>query len=104
MAHNSKSELADTLEFQMNAFGIHPEKEVKFHDTRKWRADFRVGTLLIEVEGGIFSGGRHVRGKGFISDCEKYAEAMLLGYRVLRIPGPWVRSGKGIEYIQRMLA
>lgn len=42
-------------------------------------------------------------GQGFINDCEKYTEAILLGYQVLRIPGPWVKSGKGIEYIVKLL-
>ena len=60
--------------------------EFKFHDVRKWRADFAIPSkcLLIEIEGGIFSGGRHTRGAGFIGDMEKYTKAATLGYRVLR--------------------
>lgn len=60
--------------------------EFKFHDVRKWRADFAIPSrrLLIEIDGGIFSGGRHTRGAGFLADCEKLNSAAMLGYRVLR--------------------
>ncbi len=60
--------------------------EFRFHDVRKWRADFAIPSklLLIEIDGGIFSGGRHTRGAGFLADCEKLNAAAMLGYRVLR--------------------
>ena len=48
-------------------------RENKFHDKRKWRADFcqPVYKIIVEIEGGIFVGGRHTRGAGFIKDMEK---------------------------------
>ncbi len=60
--------------------------EFNFHPTRKWRADFAIPSakLLIEVDGGAWSGGRHTRGAGFIADQEKTNAAACLGYRVLR--------------------
>src|SRR5256885_16223115 len=63
------------------------EREVRFHPSRKWRADFLWPTppLIVEVEGGSFVSGRHTRGTSFEADCEKYAEAAILGYRVLRV-------------------
>lgn len=61
------------------------EKEYKFCPDRDWSADYRVGQWLIELEGGIHSGGRHTRAKGFIEDCFKYNMAAMLGYRVIRI-------------------
>jgi very-short-patch-repair endonuclease len=60
--------------------------EFKFHPDRKWRADFSIPSemLLIEIDGGAWSGGRHTRGAGFIGDMEKLNAAACLGYRVLR--------------------
>ncbi|RDF54634.1 hypothetical protein DWA04_21365, partial [Acinetobacter baumannii] len=58
------------LATHLRACKIGFEQEYKFHPKRKWRADFLIiGTkILIEVEGGIWSGGRHTRGKGYIGD------------------------------------
>ncbi len=60
--------------------------EYKFHPTRKWRADYAIPSakLLIEIDGGAWSGGRHTRGAGFVKDMEKLNAAACLGYRVLR--------------------
>lgn len=69
------------------AMGIPaPVAEFRFHPTRKWRADFAWpdAKVLLEVEGGIFIQGRHSRGTGMQKDMEKYNNAALLGYRVLR--------------------
>lgn len=63
------------------------ESEFKFHDVRRWRFDFALPSqrIAIEIEGGVWSGGRHSRGAGFTQDCEKYLEAALLGWRVVRL-------------------
>lgn len=61
------------------------EREFQFCPERQWRADYRVGNVLIELEGGAYSSGRHTRGKGFIEDCFKYNMATLMGYRLIRI-------------------
>lgn len=60
--------------------------EFKFHPTRKWRFDFADvdNKIAVELEGGIWINGRHNRGKGYESDIEKYNEALILGWRVLR--------------------
>ena len=65
------------------------EKEFRFHATRRWRADFvhLPSRTLIEIEGGIYVNGRHNRGAGFAADLEKYLEASLAGWRVVRL-GP----------------
>jgi very-short-patch-repair endonuclease len=64
-----------------------PVSEYRFHPSRKWRFDFAFCQHLVavEVEGGVFSGGRHSRGAGFRKDCEKYNSAASLGWRVLRV-------------------
>jgi hypothetical protein len=74
------------------------EREYRFC-TRLWRLDFveRVTMLAFEIEGGVWSSGRHVRGQGFIDDCEKYNEAAILGWHVLRFPAQWVYDGTAIK-------
>ncbi|MFX9721941.1 hypothetical protein ABTO99_18030, partial [Acinetobacter baumannii] len=80
------SEGETVLATHLKACKISFEQEYKFHPERKWRADFLItGTkILIEVEGGIWSGGRHTRGKGYIGDMEKYNSAAMMGFTVLR--------------------
>lgn len=85
-----------------------PELEVAFHPTRKWRADFlwrEPHKLICEIEGGVFvqGGSRHSRGVGFTKDCEKYAEALCLGYRVLRVTTDQVMNGQALGWIERLL-
>jgi len=40
--------------------------------------------VAIEIEGGIFTNGRHTRGVGYTKDCEKYNWLVMRGWRVLR--------------------
>jgi hypothetical protein len=63
-----------------------PIPEYKFHPLRKWRGDYvwPIHKLLVEIDGGAWSGGRHTRGAGFIKDMEKLNAAALLGYSILR--------------------
>jgi very-short-patch-repair endonuclease len=70
--------------------GPEPEREYKFHPSRNWRFDFAWPDreIAVEIEGGVHEGasrGRHMRQEGFARDCEKYAEAALMGWRVLRL-------------------
>lgn len=67
--------------------GIEVVKEHLFHPTRKWRLDYAVIShkIAIEVEGGVFTRGRHVRPIGFLNDIEKYNSATLLGWRIFRV-------------------
>jgi very-short-patch-repair endonuclease len=85
-----------------------PTKEYQFDPTRRWRADLAYPELhlLIEVEGGRWTRGRHTRGGGFANDIEKYNKAASLGFTVLRftdldIKGGYVvkrRQSKGVVY------
>ena len=79
------------------------EREYQFHPTRKWRFDFAwpLEKFAVEIEGGVWSGGRHTRGKGFIEDCIKYNEAVMLGWRVIRVTTEMVESGEAMAYIER---
>ena len=96
---------ADTLDWQLRAVGITLEREYRFHPKRLWRLDLAdVGArLAVEVEGGVFAGGRHTRGKGFTADCEKYAELAILGWRLIRATTKQVRNGVALGWIERAL-
>lgn len=103
----SDSPLEETLYLYMRALKIPlPEREVKFNSTKKWRYDFiwEEHMLIVEVEGGIWTNGRHVRGKGFTEDCEKYNEATLLGWKVIRVTAEHIKNGKALEWIERALS
>jgi len=80
-----------------------PVTEFKFHPVRKWRSDFAFpeSLLLIEIEGGFWVAGRHSRGGGGIKDMEKYNEASILGYRILRFTPQQTNSMFAIEVIKR---
>lgn len=95
----SKKRLAVTVPRQVHAqehglfFGLLkreglplPETEFRFDDVRRWRMDFcwpshRVG---LEIDGAIWTRGRHTRGAGWLKDTEKLNAAASMGYRMLR--------------------
>ena len=62
------------------------EREHSFHWHRRWRFDYAcpAAMIAVEIEGGVWTGGRHTRGKGFLRDIEKYNEATAMGWRVFR--------------------
>lgn len=82
-------------------------REYRFYEKRRWRFDFafpeKDKMIAIECEGGVYSRGRHVRGKGFEDDCVKYNEATILGWRVLRATTAQVVDGQAIKWIERIL-
>lgn len=63
-----------------------PEAEHRFAPPRRWRFDFAwpLYRVAVELEGGVWSGGRHTRAAGFLGDVEKYNAAVMGGWRVLR--------------------
>lgn len=69
------------------ATGLDCMAEWRFHPQRKWRFDYAIpaARVAVEVEGGVFTGGRHTTGAGFTADLEKYNTAESMGWHVLRI-------------------
>ncbi len=100
-----QSEGEVTLARHLKALKIGFEQEFKFHPERKWRADFLISNtnILIEVEGGIWSGGRHTRAKGYLGDMEKYNAAAVMGFKVLRFDTQQVKSGLAIKQIEDLV-
>ena len=80
-------------------------QEHKFHPDRRWRFDFAwpEQKIAAEIEGGVWTRGRHTRGKGFINDCDKYNAATLLGWRVFRFTREHIDSGDAIRLIEDAL-
>lgn len=100
------SEGEKTLSLELAAAGIEFEREFKFHDKRKWRADFRISNtkILVEVEGGVWTNGRHTRGTGYTADAEKYSTAASEGWIVLRFTTEQVKAGKAIGLIKKCIS
>lgn len=87
-----------------------PEREYKFHPTRRWRFDWAWpasdgtdGGVALEYEGGSWQQGRHVRPQGYEGDCEKYSEAAILGWLVIRATLDMVRDGRAMDLVIRAL-
>lgn len=82
--------------------GVEPVKEYQFHPTRKWRFDYAFVNekIALEVEGGVHTGGRHIRPKGFLGDMEKYNTAATLGWRLLRTTPDKLLSRETLEMIR----
>jgi len=96
------SELEDIFAKQLYMVGIKYEREYRFvaHHVglgtgirdriavagmKDWRFDFAIlPDIAVEVEGGTWVGGAHVRGARYKEDCWKYNIATILGWRVLR--------------------
>ena len=101
-----QSQLEATFALQLRTSGLpEPQREHRFHPKRRWRFDFAwpERRLAVEVEGGTWSQGRHTRGRGFAADCEKYNEAAMLGWKVLRFTGDMVNNWSALETVLEAL-
>ena len=81
--------------------GMPLEREAKLIPNRKFRVDFYnpATRIAYEIEGGVFCGGRHTRGIGFIKDCEKYNLHLMEGIVVYRIPSPLITK----QYVEWLI-
>jgi very-short-patch-repair endonuclease len=99
------SKLEERLAKQLDEAGVKYERELMLIPGRRFRFDFVVpqACLVIEAEGGTWSGGRHTSGVGFRNDCEKYNLALEHGWRVLRFTSDMIGKGLAVEQIVRIL-
>lgn len=74
------------LQAALKALGIESVREYKFLHDRRFRFDLAIPQVMIaiELEGGIFSTGRHTRGKGYANDAKKYNLAVRHGWKLFR--------------------
>jgi very-short-patch-repair endonuclease len=106
-AGDTGSELEGELLQKLQWAGITtPIREAKLIPGRQFRVDFYwpAARLVVEVDGGTFSGGRHTRGVGYATDCLKLNTLTLLGYRVLRVTGQHISSGEALAWIEQGLS
>lgn len=82
-----------------------PVREHSFCMHRDWRFDYAWPDfrIALELEGGTFAGGRHSTGAGMRADMEKYNEAALRGWLVLRCETSKARSARVLGWIWRAM-
>jgi hypothetical protein len=98
---------ADTFAAVVEAAGLPaPVREHRFAPPRRWRFDYCWPSLrlALEIEGGTWTGGRHVRGRGYERDCEKYNRAALLGWAVLRVTAAMLKDGRALALLESAFA
>ena len=91
----STSYIEESFVLWLKTEGIEFQREYCFQPKRKWRFDFAwpEQKVAVELEGVTGEGGgRHQRIGGFIADCKKYESALMRGWRVYRVPGPWIAT------------
>jgi very-short-patch-repair endonuclease len=96
----------DQLALLLDHAHIPYVREYRFAPPRRWRIDFACPDhqLAVEVEGGVWVTGRHVRPSGFIKDIEKYNHLTLLGWRLLRVIPDMIVNGEALNLIQSCLS
>lgn len=88
---------------QCAAIGLPaPATELRFHPERKWRFDFAwpAQKVALEVQGGLFVGGRHSRGGALRKEHEKLNAAAALGWRVLFCLPEQVPNGQAVAIVR----
>ena len=94
------------LALQLQGIGLPaPETQFRYAPPRKFAADlaYPEAKLLIEVTGGVFTGGAHGSILGILKDNERLNEATLAGYRVMRFVPDQVDNGEALAVIERFL-
>ncbi len=78
------------------ATGLDFKPEFRFDPSRKWAFDWAYveAKIAVEYEGGTFSGGGHVRGRGYSGNCEKYNSAACQGWVILRYTADMIKRDK----------
>jgi very-short-patch-repair endonuclease len=95
VAATKKKPPEDILAEELEEHNVLAERQYRFSHSRRWKFDFAWPSIMlaVEVEGGVYSGGRHVTGTGYTADCEKYNAAALRGWTVLRYTPAMLKKG-----------
>jgi very-short-patch-repair endonuclease len=78
-------------------FPIECVPEHRFHHKRRWRIDFAFPEMKLagEIEGAVWTKGRHTRGSGFVKDMEKYNALTMEGWKLLRFTSQEASKDQG---------
>lgn len=87
--------------------------EFEFAKPRKWRFDWAfpfsgdesggLGGVALEIQGGLFTGGRHVRGAALLDEQTKLNEAACRLWRVVYCTPQQVNSGVVFSVLRRAI-
>lgn len=79
-------------------------REYRFYPTRKWRFDhaWPAHAIALEVDGGVWTRGRHLRPKGFIDDMKKRNTATFIGWRVFNVTHEDIKTGYAFELLTKI--
>ncbi len=82
-----------------------PVTEHRFHYTRRWRLDYfwPSQNLALEVQGSIFTQGRHTRGASLLKEWEKLNTAAAAGIRFLYCQPSALCSQETLNFIRLAL-
>lgn len=82
-----------------------PVREYRFHAVRKWRYDYcwPDEKVALEIEGAVWTQGRHTRGSGFLADMTKYNFGAADGWRILRCTPKDLRSPATVALLRQAL-
>ena len=108
-----KQEAADELVRQVIAAGLPaPEREYLFaprdgddRPLRRWRFDLAWPEHMVacEIDGSIFTGGRHGGAPSAVRDMEKLSAAAVLGWSVIRVDTRRAVAGAGLAWVAAAL-
>ncbi|MBU6232163.1 hypothetical protein KGP36_05970 [Patescibacteria group bacterium] len=87
----------------LDLYKIPYGREVRLVPGRKYRWDFLVGDLAIEIHGATWRKGGHSTGSGILRDCRKLNAAVLAGYRPLVFTSEMVLTGEAIDTLRAAL-
>ena len=98
-----------SLAFQLKAAGLargmvrqhKPFEDVGYAYDFAWPD--RTPVVLVEVQGGIYTGGAHTRSRGVLRDMDKVNRAALRGWLVLQVSAEDIKRGKALQLIQEVL-
>lgn len=99
-------QLAEQFVQQCRAAGLpEPVREYRPWNERRFRFDvaWPEHRVAVEIEGGRWVGGRHVRPTGFARDIVKYTAAAIAGWVVLRVLPEHIEGGEALLLVEAAL-